>query len=609
MRISKLLLAALCYTPMLMASDSKEPSLLEEIVDGNSSAKTFISKPFLIFRENKVDEKNVRCNSEGKVDWNVDVIVATENLPDSTTLTFEMNGSSLAPDVLYCEPGNDKLKSKKFFKTSFSLPRKDKQYGQPYSFKVDGTETLQRTIAVPGLKQELHFITTSCNGFTKPDDEKLIGSKKRLWSQILAQHKKRPNHLMIGLGDQLYCDTVFNLPELQPWLSKKFDIEEFTAYAPIEETKVAIETAIDQYYFHHYLEEFSKNTPSFSECLGSIPQINIWDDHDIFDGYGSLPALLQSSPMVKMIGSIAKKYYLLFQHGVKSEIKIKKAIKLGFLSDSNYSFFKVIGSTTFMAMDTRSERNAEHVMAPGSFTKLLEENLPKYITPSTKHLFILSGTPIIYPNQRLYDMLYDLLYDAVWFFTDPYSCKTLTWRRFAQWAGNKIGVQDVLGSVFADASPDGWCGHKDEKTALMEALDRTCAKNVRAVILTGDVHCGGIARVEKADNSFNHIWQFTTSPVGNIPIVYSSQFIAKYIEDKAAKNNNSNKSKERFLKWQKDESAPYFIQRRNWLSVDIKADASIEAQLNTEIPNSEPPRFETFEEIVPPVSTSMLEYK
>lgn len=42
--------------------------------------------------------------------------------------------------------------------------------------------------------------------------------------------------------------------------------------------------------------------------------VNIWDDHDIIDGFGSYPRLLMSCPVFSTIGKVAFKYYLLFQH-------------------------------------------------------------------------------------------------------------------------------------------------------------------------------------------------------------------------------------------------------------------------------------------------------
>lgn len=40
----------------------------------------------------------------------------------------------------------------------------------------------------------------------------------------------------------------------------------------------------------------------------------MWDDHDIFDGWGSYPERLQLCPMFKGLFSVARRFYLLFQH-------------------------------------------------------------------------------------------------------------------------------------------------------------------------------------------------------------------------------------------------------------------------------------------------------
>lgn len=39
----------------------------------------------------------------------------------------------------------------------------------------------------------------------------------------------------------------------------------------------------------------------------------MWDDHDIFDGWGSYPPELQNCPVFSGIFFVARKFYLLFQ--------------------------------------------------------------------------------------------------------------------------------------------------------------------------------------------------------------------------------------------------------------------------------------------------------
>jgi hypothetical protein len=63
------------------------------------------------------------------------------------------------------------------------------------------------------------------------------------------------------------------------------------------------------------------------------------------------------------------------------------------------------------------------------------------------------------------------------------------------------------------------------------------------------------------------------------------------------------------LKWQLEDSAAYFLQRRNWININLTVDNKLLVRLNSEIPNSTPSSFESFKAIVPPVSSSILEQK
>lgn len=48
----------------------------------------------------------------------------------------------------------------------------------------------------------------------------------------------------------------------------------------------------------HYCEHFS--TPEWAAALASIPFHFSWDDHDIFDGWGSYPDYLQKSAVFQV---------------------------------------------------------------------------------------------------------------------------------------------------------------------------------------------------------------------------------------------------------------------------------------------------------------------
>jgi hypothetical protein len=46
---------------------------------------------------------------------------------------------------------------------------------------------------------------------------------------------------------------------------------------------------------------------------------NIFDDHDIIDGFGSYPSPFMQCPVFSNLGMVAFKYYLLFQHQTSVE--------------------------------------------------------------------------------------------------------------------------------------------------------------------------------------------------------------------------------------------------------------------------------------------------
>ncbi|CAF4963105.1 unnamed protein product, partial [Rotaria socialis] len=54
---------------------------------------------------------------------------------------------------------------------------------------------------------------------------------------------------------------------------------------------------IEQYYFNNYTEHWERR-PEMKQALGSVPSLMMWDDHDIFDGAGSYPPLLNDSPVM-----------------------------------------------------------------------------------------------------------------------------------------------------------------------------------------------------------------------------------------------------------------------------------------------------------------------
>lgn len=89
----------------------------------------------------------------------------------------------------------------------------------------------------------------------------------------MAKHAQTPYHVMLGGGDQLYCDGLLNEIEMMEWLNLSTVGErEKTLCSP------RWTGAIDKYYFNRYCTWFSQGT--YAHALTAIPTVNMWDDHE-----------------------------------------------------------------------------------------------------------------------------------------------------------------------------------------------------------------------------------------------------------------------------------------------------------------------------------------
>src|SRR3546814_18303358 len=65
--------------------------------------------------------------------------------------------------------------------------------------------------------------------------------------------------------------------------------------------------------FRRYLELYRQ--PKVAWMVARVPTLAIWDDHDICDGWGSLPPERMDSPFGRAVFAVARELYLLFQQG------------------------------------------------------------------------------------------------------------------------------------------------------------------------------------------------------------------------------------------------------------------------------------------------------
>jgi phosphodiesterase/alkaline phosphatase D-like protein len=156
-----------------------------------------------------------------------------------------------------------------------------------------------RLFCLPSRFQSMRIMFHSCNGFSIGTDMK-VWKGGSLWHDVLRMHRSRPFHVMIGGGDQIYNDNVRTDGPLQAWTNIGNPLTRRSHH--FDEN---LRRECDDFYYNNYVRWF--NTQPFRNANCSIPQLNIWDDHDIIDGFGSYTDGFMRCNVFRGIGSVAHK--------------------------------------------------------------------------------------------------------------------------------------------------------------------------------------------------------------------------------------------------------------------------------------------------------------
>ncbi|KAL8923606.1 MAG: hypothetical protein Q9208_004553 [Pyrenodesmia sp. 3 TL-2023] len=367
-----------------------------------------------------------------------------------------------------------------------------------FSIEVELTEKQQRIgyrinnsasvgFWVPAKGQTMNMMFHSCNGFSMSVDSDAFSGPDPLWRDVLNNHQSRPFHVMIGGGDQIYNDRVMSETELfQDWLTTKNPHHKHQAPFSIE-----MLDELETFYLERYSMWFSQGL--FGMANSQIPMINVWDDHDIIDGFGSYPHHFMSTPVFCGVGNVAFKYYMLFQHqsvadeGPADEPSWLMGASRGpYISELSRNLFMYLGkNVAFLGLDCRTERMRDLILSEATYDLVFDRCRREIIEGETKHLIVLLGVPIAYPRLNfLENVLTSRLMDPL---------KALGRAGLLGGFINKFdGGVEIL-----DDLDDHWTAkhHKQERHWFIQELQELAAeKSVRVTILGGDVHLAAIGQ-------------------------------------------------------------------------------------------------------------------
>lgn len=253
---------------------------------------------------------------------------------------------------------------------------------------------------VPAKGQSMNIMFHSCNGFSLSVNPDELSGPDPMWRDVLNSHQSRPFHVMIGGGDQLYCDAVMRQTQLfKEWLVIRNPLHKHNAPFTVE-----MQDELEWFYLERYCMWFSQGL--FGLANAQIPMVNIYDDHDIIDGFGSYPHHFMTSPVFSGLGNVAFKYYMLFQHqSLASETEGTEpswalGVKPGpYIQERSRSVFMHLGSKiALLGVDCRTERMRDQVVRDDTWDKLIDRCYSEIVKGKTEHLLVLLGVPIAYPR-------------------------------------------------------------------------------------------------------------------------------------------------------------------------------------------------------------------
>lgn len=349
-----------------------------------------------------------------------------------------------------------------------------------YQIQCDGTlmcsQQQERSWAfyVPAEHEKPKFAYASCNGFS---DLKLMNTTKEpylLWQQMAEQHQKsgQPFAALLLGGDQLYADSIWTeIKQLQQWNELGF-ADKIKRQASVE-----LKKRINRFYSELYLARW--NQPQVATMLASVPSLMMWDDHDIFDGWGSYPEPLTQCAVYQAIFTEAKHHFELLQiRGRQNRCLLAKPNAAGALN--HYSMHLQFQSYHILALDNRSERSLTQVMSDENWADVASALGQCH----SGDLLLMTAVPVVYRD---------------------FSC-----------AENVVDSTPWEEEVTDDLK-DHWRAkeHQGERQKLiMRLLDNARLRNAKTVLLSGDVHVGclGVIR-DKRDGKLLNMHQVVSSGI------------------------------------------------------------------------------------------------
>lgn len=395
---------------------------------------------------------------------------------------------------------------------------------QPVAYGFAGEE--QRWgFVLPAQGRAPRIAYASCNGFSLPGDMKKIADKNALWRDMAREQARQPFHMLLLGGDQIYSDQLWDqVPELA-----RFN-ERPRAERSRRAAGAGLRRAVERFYADLYTSRFSQ--AEVAAAFATIPTLMMWDDHDIFDGWGSYSPEEQASAVFQTIFSAARSAFALFQ------LQTDPASPLWRLAgQSAFNGLLQFATGAVLVLDLRSERTQQQILSPESWNAVLAAI---EATNGMKHLLVMSSIPVLHPDMSFVERAFDLL-------------------------PGQQGNEDDL--------HDQWLSynHKTERLRFIHRLlDFAEAKGTRVTIVSGDVHVAALGVIESERRPVRHInadaiTQLTASAIVHPPPARVVRYFLEQIGSQTQEIDRDISGQMQIFP-----GTNYrFVAERNWMTLDF----------------------------------------
>lgn len=238
------------------------------------------------------------------------------------------------------------------------------------------------------LDGDIRIAFVSCNGEENGDLDRDGAERNLMWARLRADHARAPFALLLQGGDQIYADeATHGHPLSDGWPDR---IPDDPAPADLD----GLTRHLERRFVQRYLMVLAAE--GCADLFASVPSLSVWDDHDICDGWGSLPESRTGSAVGQALFSVARRMYLLFQHGATDA-----DVPALFMDPTgrNLCWRRDLPGVTLFAPDLRSERHRHRVMGDAGWQAV------ESLRPAGDHVFMLSSVPLLGPRLSLAETL------------------------------------------------------------------------------------------------------------------------------------------------------------------------------------------------------------